>query len=427
MSTKQKQNNPHTKGADAPPSAVGKSKSKKPKNDALAFRPRNLATLKSADFGVSNIALLKSTYDEEDKAVQAAVGKFAEAQVQANLIAEEELIPHLAIIHALLSKQGTNHKLVSEYNKAHPDTRLMWWEEYYDSCKGRIWQSMRSIQRKIAAHNANVTAPVYPGIAPKPKGGGDVVPHLGKASRTALIDTACNFNELVLAHDAGRDITEYINKQKQSMPPGKLSDIVSTESQMPDYKALLEKVLSELPSIAENIAKQTKDGNNNSVGLLDSYIARYRSQMAANVMTPAQRKAAKEAKKSADEATKRLRAEERKEAAKAAAAAKQFKKAEAERTKLAKKQAELDKKEKALLASPPVVKVYFYVRESDGMYALYDRTTIAHAPGAKLLASGHVAAETEAMAWVEKMNDAFNEKQAQHPVEHAASAAKTGG
>jgi hypothetical protein len=59
-----------------------------------------------------------AAYNLHDAAIRKAIPAFAEKQGAANLIAEQDVIPHLSYMQSLLSKKGSNHDIVIAARKA---------------------------------------------------------------------------------------------------------------------------------------------------------------------------------------------------------------------------------------------------------------------------------------------------------------------
>lgn len=119
-----------------------------------------------------------AAYDQKKKTIDELTDKFEEKAGEAKQ-AQDDIIPHLAFMQSLLSKKGTNHRLVVAARKQ--GHKVPWWTEYYESYKDKLWESLRTMERRIAAYREDPTAPAQ-------KRERDSVPHLNKAARTALIE-----------------------------------------------------------------------------------------------------------------------------------------------------------------------------------------------------------------------------------------------
>ena len=108
------------------------------------------------------------------------------------------IIPHFAAMQSLLSKKGANHNLVIEALKQ--DYKIPWWTDFYKGYKDRLWESLRTMERRIAAYRSEPTAQTS-----KPERDTDPVPRLNNADRKALIEGNHRANELAGALEAGCD------------------------------------------------------------------------------------------------------------------------------------------------------------------------------------------------------------------------------
>jgi hypothetical protein len=148
--------------------------------------------------------------------------------------AQDEIIPHLAFMQSLLSKKGTNHRLVVAARKQ--GHKVPWWTEYYESYKDKLWKSLRTMERRIAEYRNDPTAPATPRDS-------DPVPHFNRAERKALIECNHHAVEMVTALEAGRDAKQEIAAFKVVMNAKRLDDIMQAHEQEPDYKSIPAKLV----------------------------------------------------------------------------------------------------------------------------------------------------------------------------------------
>jgi alkylated DNA repair dioxygenase AlkB len=149
----------------------------------------------------------------------AFVGKASDAKTE-----QDKILPHLAYMQALLSKKGTNHELVIKARKQ--GNKIPWWTEYYKTYQDKLWESLRTMERRIAEYRSD---PSLPKRKAKRKGG--PVAHLNKAARKALIDGNHKAVELVKALEAGRDGKSEVTAFKQVMNAKRLDDILTTATE----------------------------------------------------------------------------------------------------------------------------------------------------------------------------------------------------
>jgi hypothetical protein len=193
----------------------------------------NLPALVVAAPAFQSVADLMSAYDNKKKTIDNLASKFVDRAGEAKK-AQDDILPHLADMQSLLSKKGTNHHLVIAARKQ--GHKIPWWTEYYESYKDKLWESLRTMERRIAAYRRDPTAP-----APNPDL--DPVPHFNKAARKALIEGNHCAVKVVAALEAGRDAKEEIADFKAVMNAKRLDDILQAHGQEPDYKGILQGVL----------------------------------------------------------------------------------------------------------------------------------------------------------------------------------------
>jgi hypothetical protein len=203
----------------------------------------NLPALVVAAPAFQSVADFLSAYNAKKKTIDDLTGEFVDKAGEAKK-AQDDILPHLADMQSLLSKKGTNHHLVIAARKQ--GHKIPWWTEYYESYKDKLWESLRTMERRIAAYRKDPTAP-----APTPDP--DPVPHLNKAERKTLIEASHRAVDMVAAVEAGRDAKQEIAAFKVVMNAKRLDDIMQAHEQEPDYKGILSKVLQTVADIEASL------------------------------------------------------------------------------------------------------------------------------------------------------------------------------
>jgi hypothetical protein len=203
-----------------------------------------------------SLADFLSAYNSTKKTIDDLTGKFVDKAAEAKRT-QDAILPHLADMQSLLSKKGSNHHLVIAARKqAH---KIPWWTEYYESYKDKLWESLRTMERRIAAYRKDPTAPVQ-------KPDRDPVPHLNKAERKTLIEASHRAVEMVAALEAGRDAKQEIAAFKVVMNAKRLDDVMQAHEQEPDYKSILAKLVQTVsdmnaslpPAFVRTVSELTK-------------------------------------------------------------------------------------------------------------------------------------------------------------------------
>jgi hypothetical protein len=180
-----------------------------------------------------SLADFLSAYNSKKKTIDDLTGKFVEKANEAKQ-AQDDILPHLADMQSLLSKKGTNHHLVIAARKQ--GHKIPWWTEYYGSYRDKLWESLRTVERRIAKYRNDPTAPATTHDS-------DPGPHFNRAERKALIEGNHRAVEIVSALEAGRDAKKEIADFKAVMNARRLDDIMQAHEHGPDYKGILYKVL----------------------------------------------------------------------------------------------------------------------------------------------------------------------------------------
>jgi len=180
-----------------------------------------------------SLADFLSAYNSKKETIDDLTGKFVEKANKAKQ-AQDDILPHLADMQSLLSKKGTNHHLVIAARKQ--GHKIPWWTEYYESYKDKLWESLRTMERRIAEYRNDPTAPATTRDS-------DPVPHFNRAERKALIEGNHRAVEIVAALEAGRDAKQEIAEFKAVMNAKRLDDVMQAHEQEPDYKGILMSVV----------------------------------------------------------------------------------------------------------------------------------------------------------------------------------------
>ena len=151
----------------------------------------------SASPTFSSVDDFVEAYNTTDKIIAKLTPDFVKA-VGTVKEKQDEIVPHLARMQSLLSKKGTNHDLVIEARKI--GHNIPWWTDYYETYKDRLWESLRTMERRIASYRNDPSLPARP--KPEP------IPQLRKSDRKALIDAAGIGVEMVTALEQG-EITHH--------------------------------------------------------------------------------------------------------------------------------------------------------------------------------------------------------------------------
>ena len=154
-------------------------------------------------------------YEAKNKTVDNLTGKFVQKAGEAKK-AQDDILPHLAFMQSLLSKKGSNHRWIAKARKN--GLTIPWWTEYYEQYQGRLWESLRTMERRIANYRKDPTLP-----PPPPP---DPVPQLRQSDRKALIDAASVGMELVTALEHGAHTAPFVEHYKKVVTRKRLDDIL---------------------------------------------------------------------------------------------------------------------------------------------------------------------------------------------------------
>lgn len=190
-----------------------------------------------------SVAGFLSAYNTKKKIIDGLTDKFVDKAGEAKQ-AQDDILPHLSDMQSLLSKKGTNHNLVIAARKQ--GHKIPWWTEYYESYKDRLWESLRTMERRIAAYRKDPTAPV-------PTPDRDPVPCFNKAERKGLIEGNHRAVEIVAALEAGRDAKKEITEFKAVMNAKRLDDILQAHEHEPDYKGILTKLVQSVADMKTSL------------------------------------------------------------------------------------------------------------------------------------------------------------------------------
>ncbi len=171
---------------------------------------RNLVAPVVAAPAFQSVPDFLSAYNAKKKTIDDLTAKFALKAAEAKQM-QDDILPHLAYMQSLLSKKGANHHLVIASRKQ--GKKIPWWTEYYESYKERLWESLRTMERRIAAYrNDPSVRPTKPGSGK----GGDKPKHLTRLEHK-LLGTATSVHEALTDIHAGR-VDDAVKKLKENLP-----------------------------------------------------------------------------------------------------------------------------------------------------------------------------------------------------------------
>jgi hypothetical protein len=157
------------------------------------------AFLSAADF--------VDAYTTTDKTIADLTAKFVSQAGEAKK-AQDDVLPHLAFMQSLLSKKGSNHEFVIQARKK--GNKIPWWRDYYEKYKDSLWESLRTMERRIAAYRRDPSTPTTKG------GKGTKPKHLTQLEHK-LLGTATCVREVIVDLRAGRT-DEAIAKLEKNTP-----------------------------------------------------------------------------------------------------------------------------------------------------------------------------------------------------------------
>jgi len=149
--------------------------------------------------------------DEVEIWTLAVVGSDAKTQARERSAKPQDIVPYLAYMQSLLSKKGSNHHLVIEARKN--GKNIPWWTDYFTRYKTRLWESLRTMERRIDAYRKD------PSVPTKKVGNGnrsDKPKHLTQLEHK-LLGTATTVHEALTDIRAGR-IDDAVKKLKENVP-----------------------------------------------------------------------------------------------------------------------------------------------------------------------------------------------------------------
>ncbi len=173
-----------------------------------------------------SVADFLAAYTDEKKTIDNLTDKFVDKMWEAKR-AQGDLLPHFALMQSLLSKHGANHRLVIAARKQ--GHKIPWWTDYYESYRDKLWESLRTMERRIAKYRNDPTD-----REPKETERGPIR-RPSKADRQRLIEASHRANELIAALEVGRDAKKEIADFKAVMDAGRLDDILQAEKHEFDF------------------------------------------------------------------------------------------------------------------------------------------------------------------------------------------------
>jgi hypothetical protein len=180
----------------------------------------------SAAPAFQSVADFVAAYADKKKSIDALTAVFVDKMGEAKK-AQNNLIPHFALMQSLLSKHGANHHLVIEARKQ--GHKIPWWTDYYESYQDRLWESLRTMERRIARFRDDPTD------EQEPKPERDPIPRLDKIASKTFIEACLRANGLIAALEAGRDGETEIASFKAVMNPQRLHEIIQAQEHESDF------------------------------------------------------------------------------------------------------------------------------------------------------------------------------------------------
>jgi hypothetical protein len=204
---------------------------------------------------LQSVADLVDAYKTTDKAIAACTAQFVSKAAEAKKT-QDDILPHLAFMQSLLSKKGINHSLIIEARESGQD--IPWWTDYYQRYQDRLWESLRTMQRRIAKYRTDPSLPPPPPPDPGLQ--------LRKSDRKALIDAASIGVEIVTALEQGGDPSPFISQYKQVVTRKRLDDILHVDHQETEedrFKETLNRIRqnhsNEIKALANKLAGMVID------------------------------------------------------------------------------------------------------------------------------------------------------------------------
>jgi hypothetical protein len=148
-------------------------------------------------------------YETTDKTIFELTEKFVDAADEAKQ-KQDEIVPYLAYMQSLFSKKGRNHHFVQEARKTHPD--IPWWSDYYKKYKNQLWESLRTMERRIDAYRKDPSVSTN-----KSRNGRNDKPKYLTQLEHRLLGTATTVHEALTDINAGR-IDDAVKKLKENLP-----------------------------------------------------------------------------------------------------------------------------------------------------------------------------------------------------------------
>ena len=142
-----------------------------------------------------SVADFVDAYTTTDKTIADLTGKFVDAAGTAKQ-RQDDVLPHLAFMQSLLSKKGSNHKFVIQARER--GHKIPWWSSYYEKYKDSLWESLRTMERRIAAYRRD------PSIGTTKPANGSNRPKRLTQLEHKLLGTATCVREVIVDLRAGR-------------------------------------------------------------------------------------------------------------------------------------------------------------------------------------------------------------------------------
>jgi hypothetical protein len=167
----------------------------------------NLVTLITPAPTFQSVSDFVDAFKQKDKTIANLTAEFVATAGEAKQ-KQDEILSHLAFMQSLLSKKGANHGLVIEARKQKHN--IPWWTRYYATYKDKLWESLRTMERRIAAFRKDPSvATTRPEKGTRPK-------YLTQLEHK-LLGTATNIHEALVHIKAGH-IEEAVQKLSDDLP-----------------------------------------------------------------------------------------------------------------------------------------------------------------------------------------------------------------
>ena len=164
-----------------------------------------------------SVAALVEAYKAKDKTIADLTITFV-SKAGAAKEAQDDILSAFPLHAVAIVQEGQryHHMIVQARKKGE---EIPWWTDYYEQYQDRLWESLRTMERRLAAYRKDPTLP-----HPPP----DPALQLRKSDRKALIDAAGIGMEIVTAPGAGRRglAIPFVDRYKEVITRKRLDDIL---------------------------------------------------------------------------------------------------------------------------------------------------------------------------------------------------------